>query len=426
MRIGAMGSKGGFGSAGVLGRASGPALLNLNDRIVFFGNSYVANGFAQAGNLVGFQSAGFTSWSQAVAQSKLYAPIGANLGVAGNTVAQELARINTVTALNPKCVLGDFGTNDISAVSSSANQAAQDAAFASITSTITSIYSGLFAGGAQYVVDQTIIPRAAGSTLAAPQENVRQRVNAWKLAQAGARLKVVNAESLAPWTVGNGLQSDGLHPDTIGAFAIGQACGAVLAAITNSADILGSAINAYSPNPTMAGTSGTRNVATGTVATGWLLDSSTGGGVGCDGSVVTIDGRRWQVMTLSGSNSGTGKYVQMSCFIPATMAAGDVLELIYEAEAESLVGVTTLYGQMFVFDGSFNTLLQSVSMFASDNEGYPTGTKRMTLRTPPFAVATGTPVNFEITFTALLKDTSAVSGILRIGRNCARKVPAGA
>ncbi|HWA17682.1 MAG TPA: SGNH/GDSL hydrolase family protein [Devosia sp.] len=394
------------------------ALNALDDRIVFDGDSIVAHGHATVDAYAGNGSWGFSTWALALSEGRLFQPIGGNLGVSGDTVADMYARRAATVARLPKVVCGMCGTNDVGA----------GTAAATITAGLRAYWNYMLASGARYVVWCTILPRFAPNSLSGGSETIRQAVNAWMLAQASRRIKIVDCEAL---DLSSDDFGDGLHPNTGGAFKIGQAVAAVLDAITTAADVIAGWTNAYSVNPTMTGTGGSLNGgATGVVADGFGLDATQAGGANVVGSKgVLADGSPAQIITISGSYSGSGRYINFASFSASTLEAGDELEYVAEIEVEGLsaeiVRVTPIAA---VYDGSFATLFQSEGVYAGDSAGHPDAVERQVIRTPPWTIQAGAPA-WELFGLAIgFKDAAgptAVAGTIRIGENKARKVPPG-
>lgn len=394
-----------------------PAKLAINDRLVLFGDSIVSTGYAEAGSDIAYIAGGFTTWAQAAGGSRLYIPRGGNLGIAGNTTAQMLARVADVTALSPKAVLMDGGTNDLSSRTAVA-----------IEADLAAIFAALLAGGVRYVVITTILPRFGGSALSGADETKRLAVNAWLLTQATARIKVVNCEGLG---LVSGDFTDGLHPNSSGAFKVGLPCGVVLAAITNTAAVLDTAVNSNSPNATMAGTGGSKNTATGTVANNLVLASNQAGGATVVGAKSTLLGNTSQLITLSGTyTSATGLLTQLYNEIATVgLSAGDVIEGICEIEAQSMTNIAAIYMSIIVFTSGYATLAQCETSYGADQLGYPASAGPLVLRTPPALIAAGTPAWIDVFWKIEGKTgvtAGAIAAAVNIGRNIVRKVPAGA
>lgn len=413
----------GIGLNLALGGGGGVNLLALNDRLVYFGTSITAANYVNSAPPDQFFTVhGFDTWAQASAGSRLYVPPGGNKGVSADLTSDMIARISTVTALNPKCVIIDGPTNDV----------AGGIAAATIQANLTSIFSTLLTAGTNYIVVTTILPRSGGSAFTGPQETVRTTVNAWLLALTNPRIKVINEEAVFSWSGGTGF-SDGVHPNSVGAYPMGLAVGPTLAAITSPTEILASAVNTLSINPTMAGTAGTNKDATssGVVATGFQLDNSNGGGLTCVGSISTLNGNPCQRITVSGTYTGTvagGKKIDLNSFVATSLVAGDTIEHIAEMQAASLANIAAINCYLLIFNAAFGVLAQAESLYPTDQLGYPGAAGRLTFRTPPATIQAGIPAWQSFGCNIFLKDGTAISvgGVLDFGRNCIRKIPPGA
>ena len=97
--------------SGIFGRA-GLALLPLNSRTAYFGNSIAAAMHSASGIIYSNLIDGFGTWANANAQGTLLVPLDGYLGISGNYTAEMLARVGNVLAASPLGVVGGGGTND--------------------------------------------------------------------------------------------------------------------------------------------------------------------------------------------------------------------------------------------------------------------------------------------------------------------------
>jgi len=404
-------------ASGKGGGVAAPDLLALNSRIVFDGDSITANGYGTYLDwLVTNTNRGWSTWALALSGGRLFQPEDGNVAVSGDTSAQMYARRAATAALDPKAVASLIGTNSISA----------DVALSSIQADITNYIAYMLANGAEYVIPLTVLPRFGAYALTGPQEAVREALNAWILTLATSRVKPVDCDDLG---LVSGDFYDDLHIGVSGAFKIGQAVAAVLDAITDTTDGFTGWTNAYSPNPTMTGTGGSLDTATGVAADGFTINAASAGGATVVGSKETIDGRAWQVITLSGNYNGSSRFVNFSPFAATALVAGDYPEMIAEIEVESLSNVLRISPIVFVWDASFVNLVQCEGLAIYEQTDHPDDVTRQVIRTPVRAIAAGTPAWQTFGFAITFKDvgvSTPISGIIRISRNIGRKVPVSA
>jgi lysophospholipase L1-like esterase len=400
------------------GGVSAP-LNATNDRIVWDGDSIIAHGYVGVTNYAGNGSWGPSTWAMALSGAKLFQPISGNVGVGGDTTALMYARRAATAAKLPKVVGVICGTNDCNS----------GVAAVTIGQNLANYAAYMLANGARYVVISTILPRFAPNALSGANETIRLAANALIRAMASSRIKIVDCETLGLLT---GDFGDGLHPTTAGAFKIGQLFATTLSAITVTDDAIASWTNAYSPNVDMTGTSGSLNGgATGVVANNYTLDNTQSGGATLVGSKGTLaaNGNTAQVMTVSGTYTGDSKFAYLSNFIPSTLVAADVLEMIAEVEISGLTNVVRVHTFISIYDAGFATLLQQEAIYSGDQLSHPTTVAYQTIRTAAWPIQAGTPAWQSFGVMVSFKDGgsgTAVGATVKIGRNRARKVPVSA
>lgn len=311
--------------------AAAPAGLPVNSVLVTSGDSIVA------GYLGGtppqdkaFTSAGYVYYGLQNIDHRLRVPHNGNLAVSGYNQTQILASYGasgaTLNALNPKVVLNNGGTNELSSQT-----------LANMLATETQIRNLVLATPteAKYV-RVGITPRFGANVLSAGDEQKRVDFNAAMAAAAAAnpsRVIYVDPDVLG---LVSGDFADGLHPSASGARKVGVPLGAAFASLLADGNIITApAVETYTINPTLAG--GT------TTATNWTLSQTSGATV--NGVTVTAskDGSARQRLLMAGTVSGASRSVSLDQYtnvgaVGKTPAAGSIFELVAEFE---IVGTPT-------------------------------------------------------------------------------------
>lgn len=356
-------------------RATGPSVLPLSSRIVYFGDSITANrGFA-----------GYADWSQFLSRGRYFGkaigsnglgPTGWNQGVVGNTTDQLIARIQNVIDEAPKVVVILIGTNDIGASGRSDTY---------ITTRIRTIIDTLKATGAKIVLC-TLIPRiAAGWT--AGNDTTKALVNAWIMAQTDV---VVADTASAITNAAVQLQSDGTHPNGAGAQPMGQIVAPKIAALINAGDILYSLPTAPAENlflnPFFTG--GT------TSATSWTFFQAANG-LTKAASKTTDGSYEAQKIVWSGTTTSNVADNFNQNITPAGGLTGD----LFECWAEVLVNRYTGMSGLALASGNNTGSYTAMSISAQDSSGGLTVPFRGVLRAPPSPLLTdGGTLNSRLSF----------------------------
>ncbi|MCF2504024.1 GDSL-type esterase/lipase family protein [Dyadobacter sp. CY107] len=356
--------------------------LKVNSRIVIFGDSLIAQTTGSATNYTAFQSTAFATYALLRINNSLFLPTNGNKGISGNTTTQMLARLGAAVSLNPTLVIMDGGTND----------AAGGASAGTIISNLTYIHNAFKAIGA-YVIIITIPPRFAPAALSPAAEIVRNTVNTFIKTLTSETTKAVNLDLV----VNNAaFYADGLHFNPTGAYAASTPVTEALLDFIRPTNLADSffADNSFTANPIVAGTTGTKNIATGTVATSWLLDASSAGGATVAGSKTMDNGLNQQVITISGSYTGNSKSVVLSQeFNTNALAAGDVVEAFADIEILTTdSNILDFNVGVLVWTSGYANLANAESILALDQipSPLPAG-GRYTFRTPPITIAAGVP-----------------------------------
>jgi lysophospholipase L1-like esterase len=382
-------------------------VIPFNSKIGYIGDSIIAHGFTQvSASRLYFNANGFTTWLAVFAGSLLTMPVGAHQGVPGETMVQINARMGSMTGLAGGCpavVVLEGGLNDILGSATAA------AILASRASSIAS----LRAAGA-LVMNCLITKTFAPGALTGPQETIRQAVNTGIIAQAVTN-KVVTLDIDTPITGSGQMDSDGVHPNVSGSYAIGRACGPTLAAYLIQGDPLSllATGTVFVSNLALTGTGGTLvSTATGVVADTHLLTNASGQGSGIAGSKAA-DGK--QVVTLSGTYTAIGGdgannqlYNRTTTGLPSV---GNVLEGIGAIQVLTALGnVTSLRIQGDISDAGFVHLGHGDGCNPVETENFPmtVADGRLIFRTPQFPVGAGTPVRYDNVMAVVQKVGSSV------------------
>lgn len=263
------------------GSTGGSALIPVNARIVYLGDSLIANAPMRS----------VRQLSPVLLNSRLQPGVGCNQGVGGERQDQILARVSQTTAQAPSLVVFCGGTNDI----------AQNRTLAQMQADHQGIVDALIAAGITRRVRWTI-PRS--TTITGPNETKRQDFNTWLRSRTDILL--VDLETVYDPATSDSY--DGTHPSWIGTRKIAAAeavvIGPLLAAGTtlyaDAADA--TAQGNLEANWDFAGTTGAKSGTvppTGDVATGWTVTNNTACAVAC--SKTTVDGFAAQRIDITGS-----------------------------------------------------------------------------------------------------------------------------
>lgn len=318
--------------------------------IAALGDSITSNGtYIVSGNQF-CEANGYTTWMQILSRYRLRFPVENNFGVAGNSVAQMLARVGDVLAVHPDIVVVHGGTNDASGIAVSTTIAG-----------LAAIYD-TFALAGIAVIAVPILGRASPNALTTTARKHAQQVNDWIRRQGETRKGFYVADcglafddpATTDWQPRSNYTQDGIHPSPLGAFQIGNAVAAIInllvpdwrVATASATDIYDAAENPFGnliPNGMMSGTGGTIDgaVATGVVADNWHLGDTFLGGATCVASKVTLsDGRTAQKIIVSGNSNGNNKGVQFYLdTTAANVVAGNTIEAIIDLRADSLTDI---------------------------------------------------------------------------------------
>ena len=395
--------------------------LPINSKVVILGDSLTEGTSVTSGNAAVFKSRGFFTFAHLLSGSKLYLPMGGNLGVGGQKTSEMVVRLKPLLDLNPKLVIIEAGTNDVG----------NSVPYLTIIRNLRLMYDTCIAANAK-VIAVTIFPRFGSPALTAPNEVIRKQVNDWIKSQASSDILVVDAE---PFANNSSYYWDGLHLSSIGASVIGSLVASAINNIvkkTGSVSSLLTTDNSYNPNLYFNGTGGAKlNGATGTVADSyWLRANDIGATV--VGSIYTDSiGNRSQEITVSGSYSGNYKTIDVVLTTNSNMpSSGDLIEAIAEFEIvtndPNIIGFT-MNGQLLTADYQ-TTLLSISSLLAEDQLSNQLAVgRRYVTRTPPNTVQAGTVGNQSNQFQMILKNTATSTPInakIRLHKMGLRKVPA--
>lgn len=272
-----------FGTGGGGGGPS-PSLLAINSRVVYLGDSLIANAPMRSARQMGQYYIG----------SRLRPGVGCNQGVGGERMDQMFARIDQTIAQAPSLVVFDGGTNDISAGHS----------LATMQTNHQSVVDALIAAGVQEIARWTI-PRS--TSIVGASETKRTDFNTWLATRTDINL--VDLESVFDPSTSDSY--DGTHPSWIGARKIAAAEALVTGPLVEAGSFLyadaadATAQGNLETNWDFAGTTGSKTgstAPTGNVATGWTVTNNTTATVTCS-KTTDSDGFDAQRIDITGSAS---------------------------------------------------------------------------------------------------------------------------
>lgn len=355
----------------------------LNTAITYISStsfSYVntgANGSTSGGTVVGqnqFYQAGDFVWANALLGGRMR--FVANMGIAAQTTTQMLARISDVFALSPQVVYFQGGTNDVNA----------DTAYAAIIANLKSIIDAITSRNILCVI-KTIPPYGgAGAYYTAARNANLQNVNQWIRRYATVKKGVVVVDAYSAIinpTDANGYgtasmyqPSDTVHYNAKGALAIGRKAYTALAnllpavdnhvtSITDNYGFNNANLDLHDRAP-WTNTGGTVNSpATGTVPTGWIVDSTA---VGNWTTVPTIsvasrsDGLGYNIVAAMQSNASGATY---------TLRTDSTAQ---NARIPSFVGKIYRWAAEIEVVGASGANIRNIQFYASASIGGPSGT----------------------------------------------------
>lgn len=387
----------------------------VNGKVVFFGDSLLAQTTGGTGNQIAFQSTALMTYALLKANNAVFLPVGGNLGISGNTTTQMLARLGAAVAQKPDLVVLLGGTNDVN----------DGTPAATIIKNLTLIHRA-FRGTQAKVLWITIPKRFAPAALDDAKETVRKTVNVFIRKQDDGITRVVDLEKI---NLTSASFADGLHFNPTGAYAAGMEAYKQLKYFVNEVNIAETLApdTTYTANPIMAGTAGTKNTATGTVATSWALDSSAAGGATVVGSKTVQDGLDQQLIVVSGNYTGTGRNISLSQeFATGSLVAGNVVEGFADVEILTTDGnVLDFNVGALVWTSAYANLAGAESILALDAVPSPIQPGRWIFRTPPITIGAGTPAIVRTGFKIDLVTRAGATPIavsFKINRMGVRKV----
>lgn len=396
--------------------------LPFGSSLVVAGDSITANGYSTTSTLAQILIQAFDNWMLMFSNQPLRLIQGTNAGIGGNTSTQLRARYATdVIAKSPQVVRILIGTNDLTTIPAA--------------TTIDNI---------QYMLDQNaaigaktilikVLPRGSvGAPMNGTQLTAWTAINAWIATKGSSTVKVLDLEAAvgamdANHTMIPAMSDDAipLHPNQLGAYALGKAEAAALAGVFSSGSILDATNNAagnLASNGFFTGTAGSVTSATGQAADSWIGNGSTTGGGTVVYSKVARSGSvgEWQQIAVSGTYTGAARIARLTRTLTGlSLAAGDIIQFVCEVEADAgQVGVVAFTADVTTAADKMNVNKDYLSMTAT-SEAW-TGV----MQSIPFALsASSTTLGIEIGM--VLKTTAGtdpVSGTMRVGRFAVRKL----
>jgi lysophospholipase L1-like esterase len=410
------------------GFRSGGGALNASIEAAGLGDSYISNA-GTTGTTSRLDFRGWMHWANQLIGAPLRFRPAVLSGVSGETAAQILSRVSTITGATPRprlCFIS-AGSNDVNT----------GVATATTVTNIQSIIAALNGVGIIAVMG----PVFARSTSTAGQITATRDLNLSLrgLARANSMIwcdwsNLIGADGQ---TITNTL-SDGIHPGTTGARGMAWATASALAPIITGRFPLAATGDAgLMTNALLSGTDGTMNQGfTGQNATGWSFFRSEveSGGTKTCAKVTRADGNgdwlqiAFSGVTGTGAGYSAGPQSPALSYATAGLVENDWVEAGCEVEIDP--GATNFEGvRMAVLDNNGASTLQYnwssfVSGGAAHNPVWQEVT-RLTIRTPPFQIRADAGTD-SITFRVLLAgDSTAGGGITataRIGRATLRRL----
>ncbi len=393
--------------------------LHPHTKILFFGDSHTAYGFGERANSVQYQNHGYVAWVNALCPD-VQIPKGGILAVPGETTVHMQKRLSAIAGFGAKTLVVLAGTNDILyPVNPDTTKA-----------NLRRIYNTGLAAGMR-VIAITILPQFTTSGYYDIIEGFRHNVNNWIRSQTD--VTVIDADH----DLNNAaLYEDQIHLKPQGALLLGRKVAEVVNALTlHCLPASGTAAQlsvAGNDNPFLTGTNGLKTRATGTVANNWELTATLGSGASVNGSKeANGQGKEKQVITISGTYTGTGHNVALShhASLPVSLQAGNDIEAIAELEIPtSMVGIKTIYLKVTANNADYRLVLaEGNSLFNTSAHpvSFPPG--HYLLRTPPVTIGSGGVISELITQVVVefnnTQATAPVSATLRFGSIGIRRLP---
>lgn len=412
------------------GVAELPLTKPKNNLIAVLGDSITA---AVSNLTAGIENYGYLGNALRMSGQRFVHRLSDNYGVGGNTTLQMKDRVAAVIASGVGTCIVMGGTNDRGSANLSQEETIQN---------LKDIRDQLIAGGVFVVLviapprgDTTYTNnRLAGSRLG-DHLAIRKRllvegpkdgcvvVDAWPLL----------AEPTS--TTGDikvGYTSDGLHPNTRGAYFIGKAIAAKLIQIMPPMDILPMSntdvfhatenpLGHASVNPKMLGTGGSSGTGgTGPLADGWSGTNASGTtGVTRTYSKVTTPTGDWQQCVIGGDAATSAAAIDIGRQIGlhTNMVPGQQYEVVGEYEIDSgAVNVLSLQLGIVVTDGSGTVTLWDGDRYTNDSP--LSGEAEAGVMRTPRVVCPASPTDARIRLTCYMSTNGAPSATIRF-RNIA-------
>lgn len=310
-------------------------------KMVFVGSSITSRALSFVSPTFIETSVGYATWVKVLTNQRFYSPPSYNLGIFGYNTSQVLSlQMPGAIALNPDIIVSDGGIT---------NSVANGISYAQTISDLEAMWDAAQAIGAIFV-QIPLMGRGSPNALTSTQLLMGANVNRYIIQRSYARKNLFVANcglafddpAAASWTFQSGFSDDGLHSNNNGAQPIGQAVANILDSIypndfyfgcTNASDVYDPTNNPYGnmfSKGMLQGTGGTitGGLATGSVADGWSVASTSLGGATCVLSKSTFpNGAPAQQIDLSGTYTGNSKFVQpLIALTAANFAANDIVD----------------------------------------------------------------------------------------------------
>ena len=418
--------------------------------VAIFGDSRSAHLSANLTNHDTFNAIGAGAWANVLSNGQFHIPADLNFGVAGNTTTQMLARVGEVRSCRAETVVIFGGTNDRNTGADHASAAVTIANLKAIIETLV--------GAGKRVLLMADTPRGNASypayLLSGNDLKHHNQVRRWTLDYAarmrGVRVvdlySLLNVPTASDGRILEANSYDGVHLSSVGASLCGAAIAAALKEIYPRPfihidnDLAGPYDAVYNPrgslipNPTMAGTGGTKDAgSTGNLADSCTSTRDTGfnsGSITSAFAKVARSGNKpdWQQLTLGGTAGPTAGQMEIYQTAPnGNFAEGDIVRGIAEVEIDAgMTGIFNLTARVTRTVGGAPANSSALHQSTDITHGMPSGfvgANRLLMVTRPFVWPAGSTTSARMRMVIQPVASAAVSAVIRFNMDL-RKVPA--
>lgn len=376
----------------------------------------------------------FPGMFQAISRQRFYTSPDYDFGVSGDITAEAVVRLDDVIAAQPDIVVVLLGTNDIYLSVGPATTIAN----------LNTIYESLLAIGCTVVAIPILGRSSSGAPLTDTQRNYGRQVNDWIRRQNNTRRGLLVADcglvwddpTSTTWAERTNMTHDNLHENQNGAYVVARRVLDILdplfpdwfIPVTGPTDIWHTTENPWGnllgSAGMFAGTSGSivDGSATGNIATGWGLSSSTmSTATGAASKVTLSDGRDAQQFAISGTYSGTGRYARFyKTMTAANFASGDEVESFIEFSIGTNENIRHINLEQRTTEGG--TVYTTSHGLGLAGYAIPTAGLSGILRTPSRVLSAAPTVVDLFVYIGFTDGGTDVSGTVQLSSAATRKV----